>query len=366
MGLFFCRGQIKLNSKLAVYRGTPPHTSIQVFNMSSIQSTNTLDKQFTLESAKEAIALLQAQLDKITAEGGAGLKKNTEKAAKAAAKAAKPPRANKGVPVAHGEYTKKVLAEHGAESAEFKAFIAKRVAAAEAGEMRYTADQGAVKSGKKNVGDLYSAKEALVGATVAFAAEWKRSHESEWLAFKAEFEAAHPKSSRASSVAGDESAGEGGAEQPAAQADKKKGRRKDSEMYSPEELVKIQAERKAKRAAKKAEKDAGESEERKSSVMAPAEPEVESKSEEEGDFEMVDEAAEGAVTGASLLPFTHKKLNYLRIGTKGEDGEEEWADEGDLWFATATGEKGDYAGILLANGKIDNSSETIANEPNFG
>jgi len=332
--------------------------------MSSIESI-----QITLENQAGIIAALQAQLEKLTASGSTGVEKVVKSKKAKAEKAEKAPRANTGQPTLQSAWDEKIFAEHlpknGAKSAEYQAFLAKRVASAEAGELLYKEGQAAVKSGKKAAGDRYTAKEALTGAHMGFPKAWKLSHEAEWEAFKAEFEAAHPKSSK-SSVAGDESAGEG-TEEGASQAEKKKGRRKDTELYSPEELVKVKAERAAKRAASKAKKDAGEADERKASVMAPAATPEEATEEateeaaEEGDFELEEEAAEEEKVW-QRLPFTFKKAEYIRLGLKDAEGEIEWEEGADLWLSV-NGEKGGYAGKLTLKNTIDSSPQTMAAEP---
>lgn len=344
-----------MNWKLAVCRGTPSHTSIQPINMSSIESI-----QITLENQAGIIAALQAQLEKLTASGSTGVEK-VVKSKKV--KAEKAPRANTGQPTLQSAWDEKIFAEHlpkkGEKSAEYLAFLAKRVASAEAGELLYKEGQAAVKSGKKAAGDRYTAKEALTGAHMGFPKAWKLSHEEEWTAFKAEFEAAHPKSSK-SSVAGDESAGEG-AEEGASQAEKKKGRKKDTELYSPEELVKVKAERAAKREAKKSADKA------KEAPMAPAgggaPVTVEEAKEEEGDFEMEEGSEEEAEEEVTLLrlPFKLNGVQYIRLGSKDADGNIEWEKEGDLWNSV-DGDKGSYAGKLIGK-KIDSSPETMAAEP---
>lgn len=284
---------------------------------------------------------------------------STGKVSKKVEKAEKKPRANAGQSTAHGDYTKKVLAEHNKDSAEYKEFVAKRVAAAEAGKLAYTADQGKVKSGKKQVGDLMDAKEARSGAHIAFVGFWKASQQEEWLAFKADWETTHPKSSRASSVADDASTA-GSETKPG----KKRGAKKDAEC-TPEEL----AERKAKRAAKKAEKNAAK--EPVAEVAEPASSEDEQEQEEvipEDDAEEAEsqeaaaESEEAEEVEFAFIPFEHKKVKYLRLGNK-VDEEIEWEDDGHLWKALADGSKGAYAGKLLSNGKIDSSAETMKNEP---
>jgi hypothetical protein len=282
---------------------------------------------------------------------------------KSAPVADKKPRANAGQPTAHGAYTAKVLAEHDKNSAEFKAYVAKRVADAEAGKLIYTADQGKVKSGKKAVGDLMDAKEAVAGAHIPFAAQWKRDHQEEWNAFKAEFEAAHPKSSRTASVADDASVAESAVASEASEPKAKKARKP-----MTEEAKKAAA---AKRAATKAAKSAP--------VAPVAEPAVvDDKAVEEDDVSVADEeeaeeAAEEAASVVSvevdasadaLITWTSpKKVDYLRIGHLDDEGDGVWNEGNWLWVKNADGSKGDYAGILLASGKIDSSPATLADEP---
>jgi hypothetical protein len=296
-------------------------------------------------------ALLGAHLGQ---EAVAALSKTSKKSAE---KADKKPRANAGQPTAHGAYTAKVLAEHDKNSAEFKAYVAKRVADAEAGKLVYTAEQGKVKSGKKAVGDLMDAKEAVAGAHIPFAAQWKRDHQAEWEAFKAKFELEHPKSSRAASVADDASVAESAVASEASEAKPKKGRKP-----MTEEAKKAAA---AKRAATKAAKSAPVA-----PVAEPAEVDDEAVEEEEvsvADEQEAEEAESVVSVDASadaLITWTSpKKVDYLRIGHLDEDGDGVWNEGNWLWAKNADGSKGAYAGILLANGKIDSSPATLADEP---
>ena len=279
------------------------------------------------------------------------------KVSKKAEKAEKKPRANAGLPTLHGAWSKHVIAAHcpkdGVKSEEFNTFMAKRLAAAEAGEMVYTAGQGKVKSGKKAVGDRMDAEDAKGGAHTAFVAFWKTEHPELHTAFKAEWDIANPKDSRASSVAEPEE--DEDSEEVEAKPAKKRGAKKYADM-TPEEL----AAAKAKRASKKASKDAVEAVEREASVMAPVVEEAEAEVEAEAEAEEAEEAEE---VEDSLLPFTHKKLKCLRFGHKDADGEEVWDEGCDLWTQNPDGSKGAYIGILLATGVLDNRPEVLANEP---
>jgi hypothetical protein len=270
-----------------------------------------------------------------------------------AEKADKKPRANAGQPVAHGAYTAKVLAEHDKDSAEFKAFVAKRVADAEAGLLVYNEGHAKVQKNKKAVGDRMDAKEAVAGAHIAFVGEWKREHQEEWLTFKAEFEAAHPKGSRAASVADDASVAESAVASEVSEAKPKKGRKPMTEE--------AKAAANAKRAATKAAK------------AAPAPPvaepaatddavveEDEVKLEEEEDVVVEERDA----TEDALIDWTSPKgVSYLRVGHLDAEGDGVWNDGNWLWLKNADGSKGAYAGILLANGKIDASKAVLADEP---
>lgn len=276
----------------------------------------------------------------------------------------KKPRANKDRPTVHGDWTKTVLEKHGKESAEFKAFIAERVAAAKAGTLLYNAEQAMVKSGKKAAGDPMDEKDALRGAHAAFVAHYKKANVEEFQAFKTKWEAEHPKSSPASVAASDSESevvegGEGGEVKPK----KKRGPKPNAEC-TPEELAARKEKRAAKKAAKAAEKATQEAAPREESVMeAPAAPS--SIVAEEASQPVAEEAAEETEEVCdSLHPFTFKKINYLRFGHE-EDGEKIWDEGNDLWLAKPDGSKGAYAGILLATGKIDNRPEVLAAEPDI-
>lgn len=174
----------------------------------------------------DSLAALRTQLDTLMAGGSVDTTlelKSKEKAPKVEKK----PRANTGQSTAWASFTSKVLKEHAEEVALVKA------AAVEA------------RKKAKEWGD--SEPEDAKAPHLKWLSKYKSDHEEEWLAFKAQWAAEHPKVSRDSSVTGEPSEG--------AEGEKKKGRKKDSEIYSPEELVKVKAERAAKRAAKKAEKE---------------------------------------------------------------------------------------------------------------
>jgi hypothetical protein len=125
----------------------------------------------------------------------------------------------------------------------------------------------------------------------------------------------------------------------------------------------------AKRAATKAAKSAP--------VAPVAEPAVvDDKAVEEDDVSVADEEeAEEAASVVSvevdaaadeLISWTSPKgVTYLRVGHLDEEGDGVWNEGNWLWAKNADGTKGAYAGILLANGKIDASAKTLKDEPTF-
>ena len=301
---------------------------------------------------------VSSTLSKTVSKGG-------EKAAKAAAKAEKKPRANAGQSTAHGDYTKEVLSRYPKDSAEFKAFLAKRVAAAEGGQMVYTADQAKVKSGKKAVGDLMDAKEAVSGAHIPFVAEWKKDHQAEWLTFKAQWDQDHPKGSRAASVA--DGASEAGSTEGADEAEEKPKRGRKTMTQEQKDAAA------AKRAAKKAAAAAATPD----ALAAPTMPEAEE--EEAVDLSEEGEQSVAAVPSASppaeaveggeeadddLLPFSKGGISYLRWGHLDAEGDEVWHPEGWTWLKNADGSKGAFAGKMVGT-KLDKSAEAMADEPEF-
>jgi len=147
----------------------------------------------TLLSLREALEVTSVALDK------ALMAKAEEKAAE---KAKKKPRANKGKSTAWSEWTVLMKTQH---AAAIEAYIAQRIEDCKAGKVLYTADQAAVKLGRAAAGDPVSSKMANVGAHLSWLKAYKAEHEAEWLSFKAQWEEAHPKGSRTSSVTGDAS-----------------------------------------------------------------------------------------------------------------------------------------------------------------
>lgn len=295
-------------------------------------------------------------------------------------------RANSGHSTLHGAWTKHVLqlhgpgpkADHAKEgSAVYQAFMAARIAAAQAGELLYKdKTQARVKSGEKKIGDPMDETEARVGAHIPFVSHYKELKPEEHAAFKLEWEAANPKGSRAASVADDSSEAGSAAESDGTQP-KKRGAKAYADM-GPEELAAAKAKRAAAKAAKTAAKEAAEAAERQSSVMEPASPVAATRSSAAvggGGAEAAPAApaAAAAETDAeeedtptdSLIAFTHKKVKYLRYGHRDVNGAPVWDADGDIWMQTTNGGKGAYAGLLKADGSIDSSPEVMENEPDL-
>ena len=206
------------------------------------------------------------------------------------------------------------------------------------------------------------------GPHLHWCSAYKQAHLDEWLAFKSAWEAEHPKGSRATSQANsDGESAEGEAAEGA--KPKKRGAKKMSEM-TPEELAVAKAKRAANKAAKAAAKAASEDEEAENFAMAPAAavggasaPAAAAAAAEEAEDELELEEEEESLD--KLIPFTHKKIKYLRYGHLDEDGEGVWWEGGDIWLQKEDGSKGAYAGQIQASGKIDISAEVMAAEPNI-
>ena len=163
------------------------------------------------------------------------------------------PKANMGRQTLWGAWSLAVMESHAPtindKSEEFKGFVAKRVAAAEAGELVYTADMQKVKSGKRVVGDKMTVEEALVGVHIPFASFWRKEHPEQYSGFKAEWERKNPKAvAKAVEAVAPVEVVEAVAPVEV-KPTKKRGPKKLAEM-TPEELA-IHEARKAERKAKK-------------------------------------------------------------------------------------------------------------------
>lgn len=286
--------------------------------------------------------------------------KSKSKASKAD-KPAKKERANAGQPTAWAEFSNQKRLEH---KDAVDAWVAERLAAAKAGTLFYAETDAAVKDGRAKAGDPVPENKVKVGAHLTWVSlNFKGEDQTEWKAFEAAWKESHPKGSRTASVADDASdAGSAEGSDAAAPVDapKKRGAKKYADM-TPEEL----AAAKAKRAANKAKKTGSEAEERQSACMEPASPVAMPSAAIGGGGSVAASAVavEAEEAEVEQLPFTYKKVNYLRLGTTDADGEIEWLETADLWLRKADGSRGAYAGVLLATGKIDNSPETLANAP---
>jgi len=266
-------------------------------------------------------ALLGAHLGE---EAVAALSK-TSKTIKAA-KAEKKPRANAGQGTAWSAFSSKIQQDHKEEVDAVKAdAAARRKAAKEAGE---------------------AAPEDTQGAHLHWCSRYKTEHEAEWLAFKSDWEAAHPKGSAAASVADDASVAESAAPSEASGAKAKKARKPQSEE--------TKAAAAAKRAATKAAKAAPVPADAPAAV-------VQDKAVEE---EAVDLSSAEEEEEDDFLPFSKGGKDYLRWGHLDKDGDEVWAAEGYTWMRNADGSKGAYAGKMVGN-KLDSSPAAIAEEPEF-
>jgi hypothetical protein len=148
-----------------------------------------------------------------------------------------------------------------------EAFTEARLSKAAAGELLYTGEEAACKSGKHSAGDAYSVEEAKIGVHIAWMSAHKKAHAAEYAAFEAEWKAANPRVAKDSDsesvsapVAG-AGAGAGAGSGAAAAAgaasesdgeakEKKRGRKKLSEMTA-DERAKHDASVLSRREAKK-------------------------------------------------------------------------------------------------------------------
>ena len=282
-----------------------------------------------------------------------------------APKAEKKERDNAGQPTCWATFCK-VKREENKDA--YDTWLAERLAAAKAGQLFYMATDPSVKDGRAVAGEAISEKKAKQAAHIVWVSlQYRGEDQSEWKAFEAAWKETHPKGSRAASVAESVSADEDAASQ-AEKPVKKRGPKKMADM-TPDEL----AAAKAKRAAKKAEKDAikasSEADERESYNVEPASPVA-----QQTPSAAIGGAASPAAPAApateadgtitfSMLPFINKKVKYVRFGHRDENGVPEWDEGNDIWLQNANGTKGAYAGKLLSNGQIDNSPQTMDDEP---
>jgi hypothetical protein len=219
---------------------------------------------------------------------------------------------------------------------------------------------------KEHVDEIKAFKEAnpeMKGAHMSFVGTYKKEHDEEYKAFEAEWREAHPKDAVESSPddaeVGDSASSSG---QPVA-AEKPK------RVLSPEHLAKLKAGREAAKAKKDAEKATSEEAGKSESDVAPATAPEEPKKKQPKKAKKADAptpapqptpapepvAAEENDDAPEFLPFKFGGLQYLRLGTKREDGNHLWAT-GDLW-SSKKGAKGPYVGCMTESGEIDTDAE---------
>ena len=304
------------------------------------------------EDAAAAAERFGAAIAEFTASAGP-----TGKAPKKARapKAEKKERANTGQPICWATFCKVKREEN---KGAYDAWLAQRLEAARTGKLFYAATDPAVKDGRATAGDAISEKKAKQAAHIVWVSlQYRGEDQSEWKAFEAAWKETHPKGSPAASVA-DDASDAGSAEGSDSAAEKPKAKRGPKKMadMTPEELAAAKAKRAAAKAVKDAAKAASEAVERASSCMEPAIPSA----------AVGGGGAPAAMPSApeepelSLLPFHHRKVDYLRLGYTDAEGETVWDEPGDLWMADKT-----YAGILLASGKIDSRPEVMAAAPDL-
>ena len=236
--------------------------------------------------------------------------------------------ANKGKPTCHGDFVKMLCETHKAEVDAFKA----------------------ANPGQK-------------GAHLVFAANYKKEHKEETLAFETKWKEEHPKD------AASETASTSGSD--AASAD---GSAKPKRVMSDEQKAKMKAGREAAAAKKAAEKAGVAAPVVAEPVAAPvpvvAEPVVAPVVAEPVAAPVAKKAPKtvkkaaittpvvapvATETAAELLPFTFNGATYLRMGSKLPNGEALYTS-GHLWMSKK-GAKGPHYGELKDDGSIDMEAE---------
>jgi hypothetical protein len=216
-----------------------------------------------------------------------------------------------------------------------------------------------------------------LGAHLTWISQNKGKTNPEWLAFKASWDAANPKSEKSvasSPPSSPASAAPCAPEPAAAPVLKKRGPKKLADM-TPEELA-AHNERKAARQAKKAAEPAAPVAAAWARAGAAAAPKAEPKpvvADPETKAEQLmwlsaladchgvvgspapKPAAPVADALPELLAFKYDGTNFFRLGVKASDGSVAW-ETGDLWRITA-GEMGAYAGMLQEDGTINADAE---------
>jgi hypothetical protein len=205
---------------------------------------------------------------------------------------------------------------------------------------------------KEAVEAFKSKQESKLGAHLKWISANKGKDSAEYKAFAEAFvPVAAPEAEAKEEVESVASAPSAASAAPSAEAPKRRGPKKLTDM-TPEEKAAHDAkvaERKAKKEAEKvAAEVAGKAAEEAVAVPvvavpAPAEVVVVAAPEPE------EEAA-----ALELLPFKLDGVSYFRLGAKTADGEIAW--EGDLWY-NKKGVRGSYVGSLLEDGSIDTDAE---------
>jgi hypothetical protein len=266
--------------------------------------------------------------------------------------------ANKGKPNARGDFCKKICEEHKAEYETFK-----------------------------------EEHKEQKGAHLTWMSAYMKEHKDEYEAFKAAWALQHPKTTDADTDAAD-AAGESNSESQTTEEKPAKVKK----VLSPEHLAKMKAGREAKLAEKKAAKEqqiaaaeanapftmaAVEAQQAAETAAAIATAPVQAKKGPKKVTKKAEAAANTANAanavplmvggGGSVqppivaepegevepLPFKHKGITYIRIGTAKSDGTIDWASS-DLWYSKK-GQRGAYVGELMPDGDINEDAE----EPNL-
>lgn len=235
----------------------------------------------------------------------------------------KKPSSRAGKPTPHGDFTKKILEEHKEEWEAFK-------------------------------DEMKESNPDQKGVHLIYVKKYKDEHADEYKEFEAEWKIEHPKDAPSEIADGTES-----------ETSKSSNRK----PMTDEHKAKLKAGREAAAAKKKAAKEA-EAETAKIPVApefsattvvvtpsAPAKKAVKTVAKKVVAPVVVVATPED--DDPEFIPFKHLGTNYLRLGSKREDGNHLWAS-GDLW-ESKKGAKGKYMGCLQDDGKIDSTAE----EPNL-
>lgn len=244
---------------------------------------------------------------------------------------------------------------------------------------------------KEEIKTFVAAQEKKVGAHLKWLSEHFGKTSPEWLAFQASWNAEHPKGAKEVKEESSDAASSSGA---SSGASKRRGPKKLDEMTAEEKAKHVAdvAARKAKRdamtpeekAAKKAAAAAKKAvaEAKKAGAPAPVAapvavapvvapvvvavapvvaPKPVAAPVAEDDDEESMETADEEEPVYEPLPFKLGPQTYFRLGLKSEEGEPEWAEGGDLWYAKKAAKgvlsKGSYAGVLQEDGSIDTDAE---------